>query len=75
MEAPAVDQQMTAGFDVIYNGQPIKGDLVLGALNSLLENKEPYPFKLTAEAFGVDFDLQGLSLIHILPTPICPVPI
>lgn len=59
MEAPAVDQQMTAGFDVTYNGQPIKGDLVLGALNSLLENKEPYPFKLTAEAFGVDFDLQG----------------
>lgn len=53
MEAPAVDQQMTAGFDVTYNGQPIKGDLVLGALNSLLENKEPYPFKLTAEALGL----------------------
>lgn len=36
MEVPAVDQQMTAGFDVIYNGQPIKGDLGFGCLKQFV---------------------------------------
>ena len=55
--APSVQEEMTAAFDVLYNGQKISGEMTLGALQTLLENKEPYPFTITADAL--------LSLIHI----------
>lgn len=59
MQAPGIDEEMNADFDVTVNGQKVKGKLTLGALKTLLENREPYPFSLTAEALGINIKANG----------------
>lgn len=61
MSAPGADEEMTASFDVLYDKQKIKGDLTLGSLQTLMENKNPYPFDLAAEALGIDINLKGTA--------------
>lgn len=59
MKAPSSDEKMTADFDVVYNKEKVKGSLELGALNTLMEAKKAYPFKLTAEALGINIAVNG----------------
>lgn len=66
--APSSAENMTAAFDVVYNGQEISGEMTLGALQTLLANQEPYPFTLTAEALGLDVDLSG-SAADVMSSP------
>lgn len=59
MSAESMDSDLTASFDVAYNGQQINGKTTLGSLNKLLTGKEDYPVQLTAQAFGIDLDVLG----------------
>lgn len=68
MKAPSPDEQMTADFDVLYNKEKVKGSLELGSLNSFIEGKDAYPFKLAAEAMGINMAVNG-SAADIMKNP------
>lgn len=64
LSVPGVDEQISMNADVVYNGQDIKTEAVLGSLNSLLEDNKPYPVLLKGSAYGVGLDLDG-SLVNV----------
>lgn len=56
---PSFDENITADFDLIFNGETIKGKAVTGSLNQILSDKESFPLQLDANAYGVGLDLKG----------------
>ena len=57
----SMDDNITAAFDVIFNGQTIKGKTTLGSLNTLLNGEAPYPFDLNASAYGINLTALGTA--------------
>ncbi len=68
MEAPSVTEEMTAAFDLVLDNQKVNGKVTLGALQTLLNGQEPYPFILDANALGIDVDLEG-SVADVMSSP------
>ncbi len=64
LSVPGVDEQITLDADVVYNGQDIKIESVLGSIDNLLEDSKPYPVLAKGNAYGVGLDLNG-SLVNI----------
>lgn len=59
LSADSMDSDINAEFDVLFNGQKIKGKTTLGAINTLLQGKEPYSVVLDATAYGVNLQANG----------------
>lgn len=60
MSAGNMDDEVKAEFEVLFNGNNIKGSTVLGAPNLLLDGgTEAYPVALNATAYGVILQLDG----------------
>ncbi len=68
MEAPSVTDEMTVAFDLVLDNQKVNGEMTLGALQTLLDGKNPYPFSLEANALGIDINLEG-SVADIMISP------
>lgn len=60
MSVPSFDDEVTAEFDVLVNGQRVKGNTVLGSVNTLLSKPSLFPVKLDAEAYGVSLTADGI---------------
>lgn len=65
MEVPGAEEKISLDFDVIYNGDAIKGEAVLGSLNTLMRQEDAYPVLLTVSAYKADIKLNG-SIIGML---------
>jgi len=61
LEEESIDDNITAAFDVVFDGQTIKGKTVLGSLNTLLVGEAPYPFDLNASAYGINLTALGTA--------------
>ena len=61
LEEESMDDNITAAFDVVFDGQTIKGKTVLGSLNTLLVGEAPYPFDLNASAYGINLTALGTA--------------
>lgn len=59
MSANSFYEDINAAFDVVYDGQVIKGKTTLGPIDTLLSNKAPYPVNLTVMAMGLNVALNG----------------
>lgn len=59
MSANSFYENINASFDVVFDGQAIKGKTVLGSLDTLLSNKAPYPFDLSVTAMGINLATNG----------------
>ncbi len=57
----SMNDDIKASFDVVFDGQTIKGKTVLGSLNALFNSEEPYPFDITATAYGIDLTALGTA--------------
>ncbi len=68
MSAPAMDQDMKMSFDMMLDNKQIEGKVNLGSLQTLLDNREPYPFNLTAEALNVKLKVEG-SAADVMSSP------
>lgn len=58
--ADSLDAPITASFDLIYDNQPINGVTTLGSINQLMDENHPFPVKLTAGAYGVKINVDGV---------------
>lgn len=61
LEEESMDDNITAAFDAVFDGQTIKGKTVLGSLNTLLDGEAPYPFDLNASAYGINLTALGTA--------------
>lgn len=52
-------EDLKASFDIVFDGNAIKGKTILGSLDTLLTNKKPYPFDLTVTALGINLAANG----------------
>lgn len=68
MEAPSLDEEMTASFDLVLDNQKVTGEMTLGALQTLLDGKDPYPFSVEASVLGIDINAEG-SAADIMGSP------
>lgn len=68
MSALAMNQDMKISFDLLLDNQQIEGKANLGSLQTLLDNKEPYPFNLTADALNVKLKIEG-SAADVMSAP------
>lgn len=59
MSAESLDSNLRASFDLVYDGQVIKGQTTLGSINQFFDAKQPFPVKLDASAYGVQLNLDG----------------
>lgn len=66
--ADSLDAPMTANFDLVYDNQPIKGVATVGSINQLMAEKETFPVKLTAGAYGVKVNADG-TVSNIMKAP------
>ena len=57
----SMNDDIKASFDVVFDGQTIKGKTVLGSLNALFNSEEPYHFDITATAYGIDLTALGTA--------------
>lgn len=65
LSMPSFDENIVTNFDLVFNGQDIKGKATIGSLNQILSGKEAFPLLLDASAYGVNLDLKG-SLAAVL---------
>lgn len=70
MEVPGADEKISVDFDVVYNGDAIKGEATLGALNSLMQKDAAYPVLLTASAYKADIKLNGSVIGALTDNPV-----
>lgn len=68
MSADSLDSNLTAAFDLVYDGQVIKGQTTLGSINQFFDAKQPFPVKLDASAYGVKLNLDG-SVTDVMNNP------
>lgn len=68
MSVPSFDANVSAEFDVLVNGQRIKGNTVLGSVNTFLNGKVPFPVELNAEAYGAKLTADGV-VANIMENP------
>lgn len=68
LEVPSFDDKINVAFDVVYDAQKAVGKAELGSLNTLISNKEPFPFVLTAKALGIQLEANG-SVADALSVP------
>ena len=59
LEEESMDDDIRITFDVVFDGQTIKGKTVLGSLNTLLDGERPYPFDVALSAYGIDLTALG----------------
>lgn len=64
LSVPGVDEQITLDADVVYNGQDIRIESILGSIDNLLEDGKPYPVLAKGNIYGAGLDLNG-SLVDI----------
>lgn len=62
MAAPSMDSAIQTEFEVLFNGQNIKGKVMLGALSTLLSGAEAYPVEADLSAYGVS--LKTIVNLH-----------
>lgn len=70
MEVPGADEKISVDFDVVYNGDAIKGEATLGSLNSLMQKDAAYPVLLTASAYKADIKLNGSVIGALTDNPV-----
>ena len=68
LKAPNIDSDINTEFDVLINGQNVKGTAVLGSLNKILAGTEDYPISASLSAYGVSAD-ASLMVHNILTEP------
>ena len=68
LKAPNIDSDINTEFDVLINGQNVKGTAVLGSLNKILAGTEDYPINVSLSAYGVSAD-ASLMVHNILTEP------
>lgn len=59
LSVPGYNDKISLAFSVLYNKQKISGEAELGSLAQLMGENENFPFLLTAEAFGINAELNG----------------
>lgn len=65
VSSKSADDDLSVVFDLIFNGEDIKGTAKFGSVKSLLGSFEPYPISIKAKAFGVNAVVDG-SVINAL---------
>ncbi len=68
MTAPSMDAAIQTEFEVLFNGQNIKGKATLGALNILLAGTDAYPVEADLSAYGVSLN-AAVNLHDVLTKP------
>lgn len=68
LAAPSVNDNISGSFDVVYNGDKIKGDLNVGSLSALFDGKKDYPVTLSAQAMGADINIDG-AVTEVMTAP------
>lgn len=59
LSVPDAESDIKADLDVVYDDQHVTAKAVLGSLDALIDNKNPYPVLLDAQAYGVNLNLDG----------------
>lgn len=70
IEVPGADEKISLDFDVVYNGDAIKGEATLGSLNTLMQKDAAYPVLLTASAYKADIKLNGSVIGALTDNPV-----
>lgn len=69
ISSKSIDDDLSVVFDLVFNGEDIKGTARVGSIKTLLESFEPYPVSVKANAFGVNLVVDG-SVINPLGSDI-----
>ncbi|MBR6664061.1 MAG: AsmA family protein [Alphaproteobacteria bacterium] len=68
LKVPAIDADINASWDMVYNSQGIKGEATFGSVQQLLNGGKSFPFAIEAETLGVDLDLTG-EVVNVMSNP------